>query len=145
MFYLYTLQPLTRIPTAYILLVRKFWLMSNGEGRSEAGNPAVLVVAWVVVLNDSSQRQPPHLRGGASEVVLVGVAEVSAIEEEVALEVAVGDSALAAEASVATEVVLEVATAMVMIGEDIVIEVDLAVIGEVAVVSVVGSMVVKVV
>ena len=115
--------------------------MSNGEGQSEAGNPAVLVGALAVVLSGSSQRQPRHLREGLSEVLLVGAAEVSAIEVEVALEAAVGDSAAIVEASVVTEVVLEVATAIAMIGEDTVIEVDLAAIGEVAD-TVAGSMVV---
>jgi len=107
--------------------------MSNEEGLSEAGNPAVLVGALVVVLSGSSQRQPRHLQEGLLEVLLVGVVEVSAIEvEEVALEVAVGDLAPVVEALVATEAVLEVATAIAMIGEDTVIEVDLAAIGEVA-------------
>lgn len=115
--------------------------MSNGEGQSEAGNPAVLVGALVVVLSGLSRRQPRHLQEGLSEVLLVA-AEVSAIEvEAVTLEVAVEDSALVVEALVATEAVLEVATAIAMIGEDTVIEVDLAVIGEVAD-TVAGSMVV---
>lgn len=135
------LQPLIKSLTAYILWVRKFWLMSNGEGQSEAGNPAVLVGALVVVLSGLSQRLPRHLREGLSEVLLVGAAEVSAIEvEALALEVAVGDSAPVVEALVATEAVL-VATAIATIGEDTVIEVDLAVIGEVAD-TVAGSMVV---
>jgi hypothetical protein len=116
--------------------------MSKGEGRSEAGNPAVSVAALVVALNDLSQRQPHHLRKGLSEVLLVGVAEVSTIEvEAVTLEVA-ADSGLVVEALVATEAVLEVATAIVMIVGDTVIEVDLVAIGGVAVDSVVGSMVV---
>ena len=115
--------------------------MLNGEGPSEAGNPAVLVGALVVVLSGLSRRQPRHLQEGLSEVLLVA-AEVSAIEvEAVTLEVAVEDSALVVEALVATEAVLEVATAIAMIGEDTVIEVDLAVIGEVAD-TVAGSMVV---
>jgi hypothetical protein len=100
--------------------------MSNGEGQSEAGNPAVLVGDLVVVLNGLSQPQSCHLREGLSEVLLVGAAEVSAIEvEAVALE-AVGDLALVVEALMATEAVLEEATAIAMIGEDMVIEVDLA-------------------
>jgi len=107
--------------------------MSNGEGQSEAGNPAVLVGALVVVLSGLSRRQPRHLREGLSEVLLVG-AEAMAIEVEVALEVVVGDSAPVVEA---TEAVLEVATAIAMI-EDTVIEVDLAAIGD----TVAGSMVV---
>ena len=115
--------------------------MSNGEGQSEAGNPVVLVEALAVVLSGLSQHQSRHLREGLSEVLLVA-AEVSAIEvEAVTLEVAVEDSALVVEALVATEAVLEVATAIAMIGEDTVIEVDLAVIGEVAD-TVAGSMVV---
>jgi hypothetical protein len=112
--------------------------MSNGEGQSEAGNPAVLVGALVVVLSGLSRRQPRHLQEGLSEVLLVGAAEVSAIEvEAVALEVAVGDSAPVVEALVATEAVWGVATAIAMIGED---TVDLAAIGEVAD-TVAGSMV----
>ena len=108
--------------------------MSNGEGQSEAGNPAVLVGALVVVLSGLSQRQLRHLREGLSEVLLVGAVEVSAIElEAVVLEVAVGDLAPVVEALVAT--------AIAMIGEDTVIEADLAAIGEVAD-TVVGSMVV---
>jgi len=118
--------------------------MSNEEGQSEAGNPAVLVGALVVVLSGLSQRQPHHLLEGLLEVLLVGATEVSAIEVAVALEVAVGDSAPVVEALVATEVVLEVATAIIMIGEDTVIEVDLAAIGEVAD-TVAGSMVVEMV
>ena len=112
--------------------------MLNGEGQSEGGNPAVLVGVLVVVLSGLSQRQPHHLREGLSEVLLVGVAEVS-IEVEAALE-AVGDSAPVV-ALVATEAVLEVATAIAMIGEDTVIEADLAAIGEEAD-TVVGLMVV---
>lgn len=116
--------------------------MSNGEGQSEAGNPAVLVGALVGVLSGLSQRQPHHPREGPSEVLLVGAAEVLAIEvEAVALEVAVGDSAAVVEALVVTEAVLGVATAIAMIGEDTVIGVDLAAIGEVAD-TVAGSMVV---
>lgn len=116
--------------------------MSNGEGQYEAGSPAALVAVLVVVLNDLNQRQLRHLQGAASEVVSVGAAEVSATEAVVALEVAVGDSALVAEASEVTEVV-SVATAMVMIVEDTVIEVDLAAIVVVsAVVSMVAVMVV---
>lgn len=100
--------------------------MSRGEGRSEAGNPAVSVAASVVVLNDLSQPQPHHLREGLSEVSSLGAAEVSAIEVGVALGVAVGDSAVV-ETSVATE---EAATALVMIVGGTVIEVvDLAAIG----------------
>ena len=118
--------------------------MSNGEGQSEAGNRAVLVGALVVVLSGLSQRQLRHLREGLSEVLLVGAAEVSTIEvEAAALEVAVGDLVLVVEALVATEAVLEVATAIAMTGEDTVI-VDLAAIGEVAD-TVAGSMVVMVV
>ena len=67
-------------------------------------------------------------------------AEVSAIEvEAVTLEVAVEDSALVVEALVATEAVL-VETAIAMIGEDTVIELDLAAIGEVADSTVARSM-----
>jgi len=114
--------------------------MLKGEGRSEVGNPAVLVAVLVVVLNDLSQCQPHHLREVLSGVVLVGAAEVSAIEvEAVALEVAAEDSALVVEVLVATEAVLEVATVIVMIVGDTVTEVDLAVIGGD---SVVGSMLV---
>ena len=117
--------------------------MSNGEGQSEAGSPAVSVGALVVVLSGLSLCQLRHLREGPSEALLVGAAEFSPIEvEAVALEaVAVGDSTPVVEALVATEAVLEVATAIAMIGEDTVIEVDLAVIGEV-VGTVAGSMVV---
>jgi hypothetical protein len=124
--------------------------MSNGEGQSEAGNLVVLVAALVVVLSGLSQRQSRHLREELSEVLLVGAAEVLAIEvEAVAFEVAVGDSAPVVAALVAIEAVLEVATAVAMIGEDTVtevdlaIEVDLAAIGEVAD-TVEGSMVVVV-
>lgn len=104
--------------------------MSKGEGQSEAGNPDVFVAASVVALDGSSHRQPPHRREGVSGVLWVGIAEVLAIEAEaVALGVAVGDSMLVVEALVATEPVLEVVTAIIMIVGDTVIEVDLAAIG----------------
>ena len=101
--------------------------MSNGEGRSEAGNPAVLVVALVVVLNELNLHPLRHLREEASGEVSVGAAvvvsaiEVEAEAEAVASEVDVEDSALAVEALVAT--------AMAMTVEDMAIEEDLAAIG----------------